>query len=123
MKRTPEGYVKKAVEDLLTAEKIPYWRMNAGDRFGQTNGRKWRIRGHAEGTADILAAPRTVTFLPPNLTMDANVFLWIETKGKDGKQSAEQLEFADYVRNRGHYYLVIEDVKTLQDWLKEHRAR
>src|SRR5512146_3091745 len=56
-KRTPESLVLKAVTDLLSAERIPHWRMNAGDRFGSYRGKRWRIRGHAPGTADLLVVP------------------------------------------------------------------
>ena len=118
---TPEGLVKKAVEDLLKAENIPYWRMNAGDRFTShpKTGVVYRIRGHKKGTADFLAAPniKSGPYVIP-------VFLWIETKDPErGKIEQEQLDFADEVRNRGHYHLFVDYVSILQDWLREMKAR
>lgn len=116
-----EASVKKAVEDLLKWEHIPYWRLNSGDRYGIYKGKTWRIRGCEAGTADILAAPN----LPMGITgIPEPVFLWIEAKRPDGGTwSKEQQEFADTVRNRGHYYLLVKDVSELQTWLKDSRAR
>lgn len=132
-KVTPEGVVKKAVTDLLDAERIPWWRMQSGKVKSQFGG--W-IQMCAKGTADILAAPNGIAYAGTGFPQknrerlvinDGYVlvpkFLWIETKAPKGKPTKEQLEFADFVRNRGHYHMFISDVRELQTWLRESRAR
>lgn len=123
-KQTPEGNLKSAVEDLLKVEGILFFRMNAGDRFGSTNGRRWRIRGHAKGTADILAAPQIwMNVNDGEYFKEYPAFLWLELKAPKGKPTPEQLDFADEIRKRGHYHMFVTDVRQVQEWLKENRAR
>lgn len=121
-KVTPEGYVKKAVEDLLKAERIRYWRMNAGDRFGSTNGRKWRIRGHEAGTPDFLASLKR-EIACPRCSDPVAQLMWIEVKAPGESPTKQQLAFADEARNNHEGWLCIDDVKELQEWLRENRAR
>ena len=129
-----EANVQKAVCDLLTAKKIFWLRMNAGDCFGETNGRKWRIKGHAPGTADLLVLTKMGTLLRDVFTVgeplaiaqkDRNCMiftfrpLWIELKAPGKKQTPEQKEFQKDVTERGMTYLLVDDVQILVDWLKE----
>lgn len=122
-----DGGVKKAVEDLLEAERIPYFRMNAGDRFGSYKGKTWRIRGHAEGTADFLVCPN----LPPwgttvcdfEVIGDIPAYLWVETKAPGKKPTNEQNQFARNMQARGHYWICVDDAQQLIDWLKKMKAR
>lgn len=123
-----EKDVMKQVCDFLDAERIPYFRMNAGDRFGITNGRRWRIKGHAAGTADLLLSPKISRFLPSGhlrlnqITGEAAripVFLWCELKRPGKSQSPEQVRFELECLQRGHAYICIDDVQELIDWLAE----
>jgi hypothetical protein len=120
---TKEGFVKRAVEDLLKAERIRYIRTNAGDRFGSTNGRKWRIRGHAKGTPDFLLLPFVYTHLDPPHPLTRKAVVWCEVKAPGKSPTAEQLQFADAARNDGETWLCVDDVAKLQAWIKENRAR
>ena len=130
---TPEGAVKKAVMDLLAAYKIPAFRMNAGDRFGAYKGKKWRIAGHAPGTADILALPR-LTLCGLSLSwgckqsehedyhFDAPYPVWIEVKAPGKKQTEAQQQFQGYAETNFHVYLLIDNPDKLKHWLETHEA-
>lgn len=114
----PEAAVKKAVKDLLNAERIPWWPMQSGKIKSQFGG--W-VELCAKGTADLLASPR-LGFCP--MCNDFGpAFLWIEVKAPKGRPSKEQLAFADFVRELNHHHLFVNDVRQLQDWLVEMRAR
>lgn len=120
--KTSEANVQKACCDFLSAKKVLWFRMNAGDRFGETNGKKWRIKGHEKGTADLLAlVPRVggveigtlrqlVTWIMP---------FWIEVKAPGKKQRPEQIEFQKRVEEYGCSYLLVDNVDTLINWFKE----
>lgn len=113
-----EASVKRAIEDLCRAERIPYWRMNSGNLVIPSRG---RVRLNEAGTADLLLAPNCPRGM---MNLPTPVFLWIECKRPDGGRiTDEQLRFADEVRERGHYHMFVSDVRDLQDWLKDNRAR
>lgn len=113
-----EAAVKRAVEDLCKAERIPVYRMQAGNLVIPGRG---RIRLNASGTADLLLAPN----LPMGMmNLPTPAFLWVECKRPDGGRiTDEQLAFADEVRKRGHHHLFVSDVRQLQEWLRDNRAR
>lgn len=117
-----EAAVKRAVEDLLTAEKIRFYRMNAGDRFGEHKGKTWRIKGHAKGTPDILATPTIDSCLNTSV-FRVKVLLWIEVKAPGKKPTDEQSAFAYTVIADGERWILVDDVSQLQKWLRENRAR
>ena len=129
MKRiTPEGSVMKAVTDLLEAYRIPYWRMNAGNRIGSYASKRtgktthWCIRGHQPGTADLLAAPRALR-IPGGLWLDgAPSYLWIEVKAPNGRQSVEQEQFEAFVRSQSMNYIVARSSDDVLRWLKDNGA-
>lgn len=108
--KVAESGVLKACLDLLAAEKVWHRRWNTGAiktgtrffRFGQ------------KGDADIVSAPH-VGGIP--------VLLWIECKSTDGDQTEEQMEFQEEVEADGHHYLLVRDVDTLINWLKERGVR
>jgi hypothetical protein len=110
--------VMRACTDLLDAERILYFRMNAGDRFGTHTSKrtgktsKWRIRGHAAGTADLLLFISDETNIPRTV--------WVECKAPGYQPSAEQVAFRNKVLAIGHWYALIDDAALLRDWLKEH---
>ena len=54
-----ESSIQRAICDLLAAKRILFFRMNAGDRLMQSKGKTYRIKGHAAGTADLLALLQT----------------------------------------------------------------
>lgn len=128
-KMTPEGSVKSAVEDFLKTTRIPYFRMNSGDRLGSSNGKKWRIRGHESGTADFLLCPNISLQNNANVFADVSgtawfpCFLWVETKAPGKGPTDDQKVFAQKMQERGHYWLCIDDAAKLIAWLKNVEAR
>jgi hypothetical protein len=109
--KVPESGVLKACLDLLAAEKIWHRRWNtgavkAGKRF---------FRFGEPGDADILA------LLPKEKTTfhTHSPVLFIECKSDSGRQTKEQWLFEAEVKGQGHEYLLVRDVDTLRDWLKE----
>jgi hypothetical protein len=137
MKRAPnylpeigrEG-VQRACLDLLAAERIRHFRMNAGDTIGVgENGKRWRKRGHAKGTADVLMLVRRLV----RFTNDSgNVVrcvahvtepVWLEFKSTQGTQRPEQIEFQKEAEANGEMYLLIRDPSELQAWLKDNQAQ
>lgn len=111
----PEASVMKAITDLLDAYRIPWWRMNSGDHFGTTNGRKWRIKGHAAGTADLLCAPMQQGRGNPD-------FLWIEVKAPRERPTGVQLEFRDFVTEKGMYWIQADSADEVTTYLRDARA-
>jgi hypothetical protein len=101
--------IMRACLDLLEAERILHFRMNAGDRIvpGKSN-KRYRIKGHDKGTADILffigAQP-----------------VWCECKRPGEGLTGEQPFFRIDVMQRGHWYVIVDDPTQLQDFLKEHK--
>jgi hypothetical protein len=124
MKVTPkisEANVQRAICDLLSAKKIRYHRMNAGDRLMESKGKTYRIRGHEKGCADILALVNTgarVTW-PLYATRPVILPLYIEVKRPGGKQSAEQWDFETAVNAYGCGYLLADSIDVVVEWLKE----
>jgi hypothetical protein len=109
-KETGREGIMRAVTDLLTVKHILWFRMNAGDRIVPgKNGKRYRIRGHAKGTADIL-------FFLANRRQ----VVWVEVKRPGASQTAEQWAFQGLVETEyDHTYLLISDLSQLQAWLKE----
>lgn len=114
--KVPESGVLRACLDLLAAEKIWHRRWNtgavkAGKRF---------FRFGEPGDADILALPMIANTWCDYCAGDLEFQpLWIECKSDSGKQTKEQKEFELEVMNVGHKYLLVRDVDTLRNWLKE----
>ena len=108
----PEG-LQRAVTDLLSAERIFWLRMNSGNTFGTYKGKKWCKRGHEPGTADLLCSPLIGGF---------PVWLWLEVKAAEGKQTQLQVDFERRVTQLGHYYLLVRDPQQVIDWLRVYRA-
>lgn len=107
-----ERDVQRAITDLLTAHRIPFWRMNSGDRFGMTNGKKWRIKGHEPGTPDLLAAPKNEFGWPH--------YLWIEVKRPGGKQTPEQKNFETFANEQQMWYVLADSVEVVEKFLAEN---
>lgn len=109
--KTPESGVLRACCDLLTAERIWWRRWNTG---AVKNGNRF-YRFGKKGDGDILASikyPLTGNSWTP-------LILWIECKSNSGKQTEDQRRFQEEVEAQGHDYLVVRDVDTLREWLKE----
>lgn len=112
---TKESGVLRACLDLLAAEKIFHRRWNtgavkAGNRF---------YRFGKPGDGDILTTP--MSRLKCNDDHWNHLYvLWIECKSDSGKQTEEQAAFEREVSEQGHHYLLVRDVDTLKQWLKEH---
>lgn len=100
---------------LLAVERIFYRRWNSGSStVDNGDGTKRFFRFGSKGDADILAFPNIRNVPHP---------LWIETKSDTGKQSQDQKFFQQHVETLGHTYLLVRDVVTVQEWLKEHGAK
>ena len=110
-----ESDVQKCITDYLAAERIPCWRMNAG------NGGNFRMKGHEAGTADLLATP----YLRYLGNFKAPALVWIETKAPGARTKPEtakaQQEFCDYVKSQGHYYIKASDVETVQQFIRDRK--
>lgn len=135
MKRTtPEGGVKRAVTDLLDAERI-FWMRNqsAVQIIPAANGQKRRfIKSGRVGVADILALPiiparcstcRCSYACDHGAALFASIIrvpqpLWLEIKAPHGVQSDAQKAFQAEVTALGHAYLLVNDVAILQAWLR-----
>ena len=102
--------VMRACYELLEAERLLPQRMNAGDRIVESKGKRYRIRGHKQGTADIL------------FFIGAHP-VWLECKRPTETLTYEQQLFADDVMQRGHTFIVIDDPTQLQEWLRERKAQ
>jgi hypothetical protein len=115
VRETGRTGVMRAVTDLLDAEHILYFRMNAGDRLGSYTSKRtgktsrWRIKGHAKGTADLLLFIGTRP-------------VWCECKRPGEPLTAEQCEFAGMVQGTyNHVFIIVEDPAELQAWLKDQK--
>ena len=130
-----EAENQDAILDYLSAWRIFAWRVNTGaqlityfDHAGRKRTRMFRSHNLGKGTADMQALIPSRRILLGNKTTvyeaDCATFvvLWIEVKKtRAGKQSDEQIAFADMVRSLGHYYLLARSVDDVEEWLKEHR--
>jgi hypothetical protein len=113
--KVAESGVLRACLQLLAVEHIFHRRWNSGSStVDNGDGTKRFFRFGSKGDADILAIPNI---------RDVPHVLWIEMKSDTGKQTQEQKWFQKDVEARGHTYLLVRDVRTLQDWLKEHGAK
>jgi hypothetical protein len=121
--KVPESGVLRACLDLLAAEKIWHMRMNTGAMSGSHKGKRWFVRYAKPGTADILAAHTGLHHCLDHGLERTAAFLWIECKGSHGRQTPEQELFEREVSEQGHHYLLVRDVETLRNWLKEKQAR
>jgi hypothetical protein len=116
--KVPESGVLRACLDLLAAERIWHLRMNTG---AMKIGKRFTRFGRP-GTADILATPKVESADWCGLLIvriKAPHPLWIECKSDSGKQTEDQQFFQAEVEAQGHAYLLVRDVDTLRDWLKE----
>jgi len=131
-RRIPEAAVLRACLDLLKAKRIWCERRNSGVMESASGKGRW-VKFGEKGMADIQAL-LNVGMLPwnvpesyarlvrtPELDPDLVVqkVLWIECKASDGKQSYDQKLFQHIVEAEGHSYLLVSDVDTLAEWLKE----
>ncbi len=118
-KRTKaDGGVGAACEDLLTAERLPWYRMNSGKIvIPNGNGTHRAIRLNPKGTPDYLFHMPFMEHLE-YVTMRV---VWVECKRPGESTTTEQLAFADAARLRGETWLLIDDPSQLQVWLKEQK--
>lgn len=107
---TPESQVLRAITDLLTAERILFFRMNSGGMFGTHKGKRWAVKFGTPGMADVLAFVPAFSGIQP---------VWIEAKAGKGVQSAEQILFQARVVKEGHDYILAYSSDDVKAWLKE----
>lgn len=123
MRRTsPEGNVKRAITDLLDAEKIWWMRCQTGFHVLEgANGKRRVFRAGRVGMADLLALPVIKRLVSPAhiLMVQHAVPLWIECKRpKGGIHSPDQKAFQAEVEAAGHSYLLANSVDPVLAWLR-----
>lgn len=110
----PEADVLKQVLNTLAMHNILAWRNNKGAaKTAPHKGKRGRfIRyGGLDGAADVFA------ILPPD-----GQFLAIECKrSHGGRVSDDQVAFGSKVEAAGGVWLVVSDVRQLQEWLKARK--
>lgn len=105
---TPEQIVQSQILAYLKTKQIWHRRFNTGRRAGVTFG--------SVGLADILCTPdgncsdEGCCYVP--------LLVWLEVKGKNGKQSEAQKDFEFEVFNSGHKYFVVRSVEDVEQALK-----
>jgi len=104
---TPEGQVKKDIQDYLTGTGM-FWRRLQSGKVAVKRG--W-MQLNPIGTYDFLVCPRKGFAIG-----------WIETKQLKGKLRPEQVEFRDMVSELGHPTVTAESVDDVEKWLKENGA-
>jgi hypothetical protein len=109
---TPENAVKKAVMDLLAAERIFSFRLNTATML--SGKRMFSCHSLGKGAADIFALP-----LGSAIGGIQIVPLWIETKAGANGQSEEQKSFQRHVESLGHRYIVARSSDDVLQILKE----
>jgi hypothetical protein len=78
---------------------------------------------HRSGRADLLARPRILISMGVGPVHECyqSVPLWIECKSGEGRMSADQIEFKNYVESNGDAFLLLhDDVRPLLAWFDEH---
>jgi hypothetical protein len=123
--KVAESGVLRACLDLLGYSRIWHERRNTLPVLvDDGRGGKRPVKVAEPGTADILATPQAHNHQGKHSCFDECCpdpwILWIECKSDVGKQKPEQIEFQRRAEEAGHYYLLVRDVDTLRDWLKEH---
>ncbi len=126
--KVAESGVLRACLDLLAAEKIWHRRWNCG---AVKTGKRF-FRFGQKGDADILCIPwikqtcdhmreleQTSGLRHQGYYHMLTHPLWVECKSDNGKQTTWQAEFQTEVKENGHHYLLVRDVDTLRNWLKE----
>jgi hypothetical protein len=117
----PEG-VMRQITDYLTAEGIPWFRMNSGEAV--VDGR--RIKLHPKGTTDLLAiipAGRTFVDRYSETQAEHAVPFWIETKRPRAAPSNEQNGFAGQMIHVGCIHVWASDVSDVMRWLPPRLKR
>ena len=114
-----EAAVKRAVTDLLEAEKINYYRMNSGNIVLKGKNGYRAIKLNPKGTPDLLC------HLKKSITpyYETPMVCWVEVKAPGKSPTDEQHAFGVAARLRGETWLVVDDVKVLKDFLKDQRCR
>lgn len=124
--------VMAACIQLLDVYHIRYWRMNAGDRMVEAKGKRYKIKGHPAGTPDLLlsiarmtveegksSSTIVISLAPPTkYTRHPAHIVWVECKSTNGTQSAEQTQFQSDAERGMETYLLVNDVKQLEDKLR-----
>jgi hypothetical protein len=95
-----ESEVLRACLEYLAVKGVFAWRNNTGGV--QVDGKRF-VRFGIKGSPDILGV------------MPDGRFLGVETKSAKGRQTAEQREFGEAVRERGGVYIVAKSVLDLQE--------
>lgn len=105
-----ESAIQKQILDYLAAKHVLAFRMQTGaikldKRF---------VRFGVAGMADILACPK---MLEDDWGVKHPVFLWLECKTANGKQSDLQKSFQKMVESHGHTYRIVRSIEDLLDAL------
>lgn len=112
-----ESAIQDAIRRVLGAEdlrgEVVLWRNNVGT--GERRGHFIRFGVGGPGGADLIGVYRS--------RAGAGVFLAVEIKSATGRQSEEQVRFANLVRSLGGEYAVLRSVDDARAWLAELRRR
>jgi hypothetical protein len=113
-----EKHVQQAVIQLLEAEGWLVVRVHVGMFKGWTRGTPISMNKGKEGFPDLIAVTSVMhTPVPPNIAKDCRV-LFIETKrGKGGKLSHEQEQWAAHLQAQGFEWLMADGVSAVQEYL------
>lgn len=100
-----EAQIQNAILDYLMLRGVLAWRTNSGDLLiTNNNGSSRRIKLAPKGTADIIG------IMPDG----SGRLLAIETKDRKGKQTPEQIEFMNRVRESGGVYILARSTEDVE---------
>ncbi len=105
-----EAEVKRSCVAWLTLNNLHPIRVQSGQVHGAHKGKHWVVQCAPAGTADVLV------ILPPR-----GYALWIEFKGRDGKQSPEQVQFAERCAALGAGYRLVRNLDQLIAAVREEQ--
>ncbi len=120
-----ENDVKRAAYDYLDVQHIMYLRLNSGSYFlSSGKGKFYRVEGCKKGTADILILTHTgCNILGKGISNDGSKFqittgtiprpIFIEFKSLIGKQTKEQKDFEQSVKELGYEYYIVRKIEDL----------
>lgn len=109
---TSETNIQTAICKELRKRGFFFWRNNNGAVWDHTLNSGYGAY-RAAGEFSLKGVPDIIMILP------SGVFAGIEVKTKTGKQSPDQVLFADRCRRYGAYYLVARSVEDVTLWITE----
>jgi len=116
-----ESELSKAVRDYLQYQanlgKVYFDRLNSGSLLAKSGDRIYKVNLCKSGTADYFVIQWVYPQGAPNKGWTRVIFL--ELKGKDGKQRGDQKDFQVSVEKQGAEYHIIRNIDELIGLIKE----